>query len=270
MQFLKCKCLMILNLSDKGSRLLFFCDIDDSLMTSRRKTKAGRRYLEAAINSREEPCSFFSEQHLLLIDLIQRSANFFIPVTGRSSSSLARVNIRFNSYVIASHGAVILTPDLKLSESWRHSIETDITAWQPELLTLYSRLEAVLPQTLRDSRISLVWDKGIASYISVKGKPERLNELLENLDFDLQSLPFQTHLNDRNLAILPPYASKARALTFLFDEMGLCDTDLTIALGDSLSDLEFMGLCDMSMCPADSQIQRRLQRIFRGRQHGVG
>ena len=246
---------------NKPPRIFFFCDIDDSLMVSRRKTRKGAIYSGAAINTRNEVCSFFSVKHLLLLDLIQSQANSLIPVTGRSSDSLARVNLNFDSYAVASHGAVILTPDGELSQDWLESIEADIRNWEPKILKFYTGLESVVYNLPIDTRISIVWDQGIASYVSVKGPRENLQMLLENIEHECQLLGFRVHFNDRNLAILPPYASKMRALSFVFDKMGVSENDLTIALGDSLSDLAFMEICDICMCPSDSQIQRRAHHM---------
>lgn len=96
------------------------------------------------------------------------------------------------------------------------------------------------------------------TYLSVKGPRARLAELA--LTYRAQWRDGVIHHNDRNLAFLPSYASKERAVAHL---MAIIEARLNsagrealfIGVGDSVSDLPFMKRCHFALTPRDGQIQ---------------
>ena len=72
---------------------------------------------------------------------------------------------------------------------------------------------------------------------------------------------FSVHTNDRDLAFLPPYASKRRSVNFLKRIFkNEYNGHITFfGLGDSLSDSGFMSICDFQIIPSNSQIAEAIR-----------
>jgi hypothetical protein len=68
------------------------------------------------------------------------------------------------------------------------------------------------------------------------------------------------HVNGNNLSFTPIGISKRDACVHLIEQLGDRDGAPLIGLGDSLTDLPFMGLCDFMMIPSRSQIATRIFR----------
>jgi hypothetical protein len=56
------------------------------------------------------------------------------------------------------------------------------------------------------------------------------------------------------MALLPPFLSKAAAVAFFLERFGGEAPFLTVGVGDSLTDVGFMGMCDFAITPSKSQI----------------
>ncbi|MEM8741181.1 MAG: trehalose phosphatase, partial [Pseudomonadota bacterium] len=111
-------------------------------------------------------------------------------------------------------------------------------------------------------RAWIVEEPGLGGVYAVvkanEGTPEaRLAELEAPLAARLTS-DWRVHRNGNNLALLPPPVSKRRAARWLLERLRADGPLLSIGVGDSLSDLDFMRLCDAWMAPAQSQIDRAL------------
>ena len=98
-------------------------------------------------------------------------------------------------------------------------------------------------------------DQNIHAYVSVKGTKDALN-IIESIGRDTS---LRLHRNGRNLALLPAYTSKKRAVEHIKNLLDIRPDDLVLGMGDSLTDLPFMRLCQFGIIPVGSQIdQERL------------
>ncbi len=105
-------------------------------------------------------------------------------------------------------------------------------------------------------RCRVIEDQGLPVYVSIKGDEDLLAQLETSVEEVWSSPPGQIHRNGHNMALLPPFANKERAVSYLmqhFRKTHACP--LFIGLGDSLSDLPFMRLCHFAITPHASQIQ---------------
>jgi hydroxymethylpyrimidine pyrophosphatase-like HAD family hydrolase len=76
--------------------------------------------------------------------------------------------------------------------------------------------------------------------------------------FDLSGL--EQHTNGNNLSFTPTGISKREACRHLIDSIRDGSGAPLIGIGDSLTDLPFMGLCDFIMTPSGSQIADLMAR----------
>ena len=251
---------------------MVFTDLDDSLFHSHRRLKELDLTAEslpvASVKTDGSAVCFQTPQQGMFFELLA-NASLVIPVTGRSSESLARVlQPTFESYRVVSHGAVIRCPSGEVMSGWRELIDAERLRWADRLKSMYREL-----CHLRDSteversdpgerlRVQLVSDEEVLVYVSVKGPEERLAQLRRRLRDRWSG--GRIHHNRRDLALLPSYASKSRAVAYLIErlseeyQMPL----LTVGLGDSLSDLSFLKLCDFAITPRQSAIQESFSLI---------
>ena len=243
-------------------KTIIFTDLDDTLFYSSRaiKTYQERGVIQAtedlsvsSLTQDGRPICFSRPKQRQLIELLMQ-ADHLIPVTGRASDSLSRVTaLQFNSFRVCSHGAIILDAEHSLLNEWKQEIQTELQLGSQALDLIMKELE-VYAQKASGLRIKKVYDQALCTYISVKGPEPLVDELAQNIK------PLWTHgrihHNQRNLALLPSYSNKARSVEFLIKYFKMiCDEQLLfIGLGDSVSDLGFLKLCDFVLTPQTSQI----------------
>lgn len=243
-------------------KTIVFTDLDDTLFYSNRaiNTYQKRGFIQtnedlsvASFTQKGEAVCYSRPKQRQLLKLLER-ADHLIPVTGRSSDSLARVNApQFKSFRVCSHGAIILDAKQKLLSEWSKMITDDDLEWEQHFDLLSAKIESFTQQH-SELRVKKVYDHNLCTYISVKGPERLINKLLPIVK------PLWTqgriHHNQRNLALLPSYSDKAKAVGFLMKHFKLMSAEplLFIGLGDSVSDLGFLRLCDFVITPQTSQI----------------
>jgi hypothetical protein len=243
---------------------VIFTDLDDSLFQTRRKC-SGDEISPAAYNRQGEAISFHTPQQRAFIQLLGRGQ--VIPVTGRSSDALARVrSLKWSSYRVVSHGALILDLDHQPLASWYAHIDREVTQWAPRFTHAHEHITRWVTtwstnqsQPVSDPiRVSVVSEDHLKVYVSIKGPRRALIDLKSELKH-LWSDGI-IHHNDRNMALLPSYASKSRAVAHLQELITQTQTiePLFVGVGDSVSDLAFLKLCHFAITPQQSQIHQEL------------
>ncbi|PQJ71309.1 hypothetical protein BTO01_08465 [Vibrio jasicida] len=241
-------------------KYIIFTDLDDTLFSTRDVGEP------ATVDKSNEYHSFCSEKKMALITLLRKSGANFIPVTGRCTEALNRCvlpELINREYSIVSHGMLILDSDDNVIESWLSHLNSnyDLKLWAKNLSRLKLKLIDDLSDIINLLDIKLIIDHDIKSHITVKLKKEnydfhvlkRLSLYFNNKEFD----KFLVHENGRTFSLLPPYCSKSLAVRHL-SKIITDDSDLTISIGDSLTDLDFMINADYVMIPQGTQLSRSL------------
>ena len=235
-----------------------FSDLDDTLFQSPRRCQEISGHKVAVELPGGAVGAYSTPQQQALISLLKNSC--LIPVTGRRTESLSRIRVSFNGYKITSHGAIILNAENVLHPTWRIVLDEEEPKWCDRMSQLKSELEEYVERCGVELRVRVVNDQGYACYVCVKGDASHLKRLKIG-DGKINSEGFMVHLNDRNLAYMPPYTSKRRSVTFLKQILKTeTEEHITfIGLGDSLSDSGFLSVCDFQVIPSNSQIAGMLK-----------
>lgn len=237
------------------SKIAIFTDLDDTLIQTRRKLPENAYTTLGATDRAGKSLSFFTQSQKMMLDMFAQNGAEIVPVTGRNSDALNRVRYEFQSYRAVSHGAVVLKDNDTVCENWLNEIEPHLLDW-PELLESCNlEIHRIIQSHKLDARTRVIIDKGVPAYISVKGQSQDLETIKQHNPLEAK---FNRHENGRNHALLPPYASKKKAVEYIKKQLQLDVNDLIIGIGDSLSDLDFMSSCQFSMMPVNSQIAKEL------------
>ena len=240
------------------SAIWVFCDLDDTLLQTEAKCGNGGPLREAAYDRNGQALSYHTPQQWQLLQLLAPSR--LIPVTGRTSEALNRVRSPvFSDWRITSHGAVLCDAQGQVSSEWLAHIAEERLQWEGFLQRTLQRALSYIADHHLIIRGRILEDGGLPVYLSFKGQESDLAHLAQQLSADWQALGGTVHRNGHNMALLPPYATKSRAVQFLLQLLSRDQTPpLVLGLGDSISDLPFMQLCDFAVIPRHSQIQREL------------
>jgi hypothetical protein len=236
------------------TRPIFFSDLDDTIFQTARKMPVGSDPGVLACKALNGSHSYMTRAQALMMDWLLASTRF-IPVTARSTEALARCRLPFRDHRICTNGAIILLPDGTPDPEWRDRTRQQAKDAAPVLDAL---LAFVQHQTETGRyRCWVVEECGTGYYFCVKSNGEAA--MLDGVDDHLAEIAgdgFTRHRNDNNLSFTPAGISKRHAVEYLSQMLVGDDCLPVFGMGDSLTDLPFMALCDMMVVPRGSQIDR--------------
>jgi hydroxymethylpyrimidine pyrophosphatase-like HAD family hydrolase len=241
---------------------LVFVDLDDTLFCSRRKTPdAGAEPI--AYRSDGVALSFMTARQSAFFEWLSRDA-VIVPTTGRNAAALGRVRLRFVAHAICSFGGLLLCPDGSPEPRWRAYIEEQARAALPRLGTLLEMIRMEAARVGVDVRARSVADDGLELYLSIKHNADDAAALAALVPFIESHLPegWRIGLNDNNLAVLPAFLGKEKAVAWYLEHLAAPHA-FVLGAGDSFSDAPFLALCDYVLTPAQSQLFRQLLEATR-------
>lgn len=234
-------------------------DLDDTLFQTRLKCppQLGDDALTPfAVDREGEPLSYATPEQAGFIAWLS-ATTLLIPVTGRSVDALRRTRLRFGR-AVAAHGGVVLTEAGEPCPDWRASMAAEAEAARATLAALRDAID-----TRADGRVRtrILAEDGVDLYLVAKlvdpaDDEAHLHEVCAPV---LAARPetWTAHVNGNNVALLPPFLGKARAVAALLPALRAAHPGLPVlGIGDSLTDAPFMALCDFAMTPAGSQLWR--------------
>jgi hydroxymethylpyrimidine pyrophosphatase-like HAD family hydrolase len=231
--------------------IVFFSDIDDTLIQRK------KNYRLPVTNDANVPTvstSYSTAVQKSLINLCNEQ--IFIPVTGRNKAAIDRLSIAMTSFKVIDHGAIILNENDEVDPLWQQMLVKESGSWQGVLEDYSARILKFIDEKGLELRCKLISDFGFACYVSIKGRYDELLKLSAITDqFSALANNARVHINDSNMALLPPFACKKRAVEFLQQYfIAQAKDTLFVGMGDSNSDLAFMQTCHFQMIPQHSQI----------------
>ncbi len=243
--------------------LFVFLDLDDTIFQTKRKCPENAKITPAAFLTDGSPISYFTEKQKHLFKLLNTKTRL-IPTTARNEDAFRRACVEEFDYAIINHGGIILNGDGSVHQGWFKQMESKIQPVLPELEALEVAVNQYAEVENIGYKVRLISDFGLTFYLSVKHK-QRDNAALKTLldkivtpYLESSQTEFYCHLNDNNLAVLPKFLNKAPAVSYLQKELDRVYSDyLSFGMGDSLTDMPYMQLCDYFITPSNSQIMRQ-------------
>ncbi|PFG09064.1 hydroxymethylpyrimidine pyrophosphatase-like HAD family hydrolase [Marinobacter sp. LV10MA510-1] len=246
---------------------IYLTDLDDTLFRSSHKHPQGEAFTRVTTATNGHHGHMNPAQQGLLSAL--RATGAVIPVTARSTDAFSRVHLDFGTRrAILANGAVILNAEGVADPAWlAHTAHIGRSA-ETLLLDMSALIGAELGSAARSW---IVEEYGAPVYFCVKMNATGVAEVRSGITaaaerlasrFDLSGL--QQHANGNNLSFTPIGISKREACRHLIDSIRDGGGAPLIGIGDSLTDLPFMGLCDFIMTPSGSQIADLMARMTDG------
>lgn len=243
--------------------VLIFADLDDTLFQTRPKCPPDTEIFPMALDRAGLPRSFATQKQRRLFGWLTRDAEL-VPVTGRNSEGVWRVQLPFERYAITSFGGVILTPGKVPHAAWAEHIERESRAHLEVLRALRQHTLELAAREAVNLRSNILDDHEIPLYLSIKhneGDVEAVARFTGTLaESDAFPAGWRMHLNGNNLACLPPYLAKEHAVAYFMEHLAEPGA-LTFGFGDSHSDAPFIALCDYAMAPTGTQLGRHLHTV---------
>jgi hypothetical protein len=188
-----------------------------------------------------------------------------IPVTARSSDAFARVHLDFGTgRAVLANGAVVRDEKGRPDPVWSDHTGRIGRRFDP----LFGEMSALVRAEFGEAARSwVVTEEAAPVYFCVKMNAaeevvvrDGIIAVRDLLSGRLDLSGMWAHVNGNNLSFTPIGISKRDACVHLIEQLGDRGGAPLIGLGDSLTDLPFMGLCDFMMIPSRSQIATRIFR----------
>ena len=233
-------------------------DLDDTLFQTRRKCPPGLadvRLTTLAVDRDGEPLGFATPRQAALLRWLSAGA-LLVPVTGRSLEALRRVHLPYAAAVCA-HGGVVLGADGSPDRQWAATMRDASSADAAALETIAATITATARRLAVAVTARVLCEQGTALYVVAKHAEADAAVLGRVVDEAVPTVPsgWTGHRNGNNVAFLPPWLGKRRAVDHLLPGLRSAWPDLPfIGIGDSLTDAPFMARCDFAMLPTGSQL----------------
>ena len=236
---------------------VFLTDLDDTLFQTRRKIAeptAGLKLMSTLIDG--SPSGFATPKQQALLGWM--SLGQVVPVTARSTGVLARVDVP-QAPAICSNGGCIIGEDGALDRDWHDRLASEAAA-DHAVHDVYRAVTDALDDRFRHW---VVEEHDLPLYIVIKSNADSDQDLIDLAERRRALLPpaWREHSNGNNLAYMPGWLNKRHAVAYLIERLRADAPDTPIlGVGDSLSDVGFMDLCDYAITPTDSQFWQAATR----------
>lgn len=236
---------------------LFLMDLDDTILQTARKMPIDTPRQVAALDKHGQPLSFMNNKQQILIDWLLQCADV-VPVTARSVDAFKRVQIPFSQGAICAHGAVMLQANGERDELWHQYMLAVLSDYKTPLLHIQNQIKDIAVQLGLSLRTWVVEEQDLPCYALAKHN-RHTDEVLADVEHLLKQQAdlsqFYIHRNANNLAILPNVLHKKFAVEeWLRRDRELNGERPVLGFGDSLSDVDFLMLCDWWATPRQGQL----------------
>lgn len=238
-------------------------DLDGVHFQRRRDCPMNLELTVATLDSEMQPSAYSTPKQAAFLQWLLSESDV-VPVTARPVESFKRVLVDFKGYAICSFGGVILTPDGQPEPTWHEKILAESSSLSPTLVELKDEIDRRWSVDGTAVGVTVVRDAGCDLYINCKFldavQDAHMLTMLRGVLRTLLPEGWNLHSNGNNFALLPPFLSKQRAAYYFLSELAPPHS-CVLGIGDSLSDVGFMTLCDYAVTPTNSQVFSLLKRL---------
>jgi len=231
--------------------ILLFIDLDDTLFQTKRKNPHG--IIPVSHNAKTGRSSYMTRAQELFFELFSNEEKVkIIPTTARD---LQQYNNCFLSRSPRIDTAILYFSGIILEKG------VEEKQWQQHIQAAYSQLDMPISQLFTqaekivDNNPQFTVDNVDDYYLIVRAQIDCPKNTKENLFSQLNVLKtpdYFIHQNNRLFLFAPNFLDKRYAVQYLIEKH---QPELTLGVGDSMTDLPFMQQCDFRIFPKNAQIE---------------
>jgi hydroxymethylpyrimidine pyrophosphatase-like HAD family hydrolase len=259
-------------MTDFMVRPLFLVDLDDTLLQTARKMPANMPRQVAALDKHGQPLSFTNPTQQVFIEWLLHSADV-VPVTARSVDAFKRVQIPFKQGAICAHGAVILGANGESDKTWHQHMLNTLAPYREPLAHIQTTLNSIGNELGLTLRTWLAQEQELTCYALAKQSghhDEVLADVEQKLIQQCDLTDFYIHRNANNLAVLPKVLHKKFAVDYWLNlDKAQNGQRPVLGFGDSLSDVDFLKMCDWWATPKQGQLAQMVYQQLLVNEHQV-
>lgn len=240
--------------------VLVFLDLDDTIMQTLPKCPPHEPLSAVAFDRADQPISHMTRHQQQLLAWLHAAATV-VPVTARTMAAFSRVRLPFAAGAILNHGATMVDAHGTVDEAWHERTVQILAPQHSALQALHARLQAQAAGT--SATVQLIAELDCPLYVAARCTDQDTQTTLHRHAVDVMAdlqLSWSLWRNGQQLTILPEGIGKEIAVRHWMAAHERCHgPQLTIGIGDALSDLDFMRACHMAMLPRTSELMAILR-----------
>lgn len=244
-------------------------DLDDTLFQTQAKISRchlGEPFCIAAVTQDGVARSFMTQEQYYFVNWLLSSTHC-VPVTARGTAELERVNIRFSSWKVVTHGGVIITPTGETDSIWRDRMVSALVRYATQLRAMHHYLADLLPDRHEASVRLCTEYHDVPVYLAVKFRDtppaHSIDGLVDNVQAEFGAESFHVHRNDNNLHWLPDCIDKGYAVEYLLEILRKEYGQMPVmGFADSVNDYGFLKHCTWLGFPGHSQLAAAVQKVM--------
>jgi phosphoserine phosphatase len=242
--------------------VLVFLDLDDTIMQILPKCPPHETLSPVAFDRADQPISHMTRHQQQLLAWLHAAATV-VPVTARTMAAFSRVRLPFAAGAILNHGATMVDAHGAVDEAWHERTVQVIAPQRSALHAIHARLQAQAAGN--SATVQLIAELDCPLYVTARCTDQDLQVTLHRCAADFMTdlrLSWSLWRHGKYLTILPEGIGKEIAVRHWMSAHESCHgPQLTIGIGDALSDLDFMRACHMAMLPRTSELMASLHHI---------
>ncbi len=248
-----------------------FTDLDNTIVRHQsRITTATTQVQIVGLDETGKPSTIMTTDDLEFFESL-KAFGTIIPTTGRSIAGYQRLHgLSLTSWAILNHGATILQPRdssdaTAVDPAWLERTKSIMTPLLPNLLELYQSLltlnEVIIGNQVYSNTVKLHQEHSLPLYVSVRATRSMPEHHLQHQRQQILELvstqnAFEVLQTGRITSIIPQSLNKKLAVLELIQRLQKDDQIETLGVGDALTDLPFMQVCNWQRTPEHSEIHR--------------
>ena len=218
------------------SKVLFFADLDDSLFQTKRKNLAGKYVATFPRNVLKK--SFYTQAQFQLLNFLLRNNEIiFIPLTARTKEQFQRTKIykEKQAQIYSNYYGSLLYIDDQEELTYNRKIEKESKIVFDHIYKISEKVIKKYPDVI----FANVDDKYITTDTKNILAINYLKQLITNKKYFVE-----VYNEGKYTTVIPKSSNKSSIVKYLIKKF---KPIMTIGLGNSESDLDFLNICDFKI-----------------------